>query len=400
MKLQNKGMFGGGIFAGLIGGASLALLLYALAFLLEFLNCLTCGLFPSVCGEGCFSCYLSNNRENLISTCNSDLVVGLFPIWNSSYFVKTLIFCTLAGAVVGAIYGIAKQIQKHGGQMTASEWVKTQGETVNGPSLMFAAMSQARVDVMDLLVANGLAIDWKDADGKTFMHIAAMNGFIEAMKWIHKKDKNTINMRDSNDLSPMDVATAGDQIESIKCLKKMGVNVNTGNNQGLTPLFLAAIGGKVKSIKCLKDLGANVDVRNNGGMTPISIAAAAGQIESIECLAELGADLKIADNHGMAPMCSAVIYGQIESIVTLNKLGVDVNEPLIKGRTPIFAAAMAGQIASMECLKALGAKLDVRDNNGQTPADLVIMEGQTPADIAIVKSQTEAVEWLRANGKL
>lgn len=73
-------MFGG---AGI--GAGVTLILYALGFGVELLNC---------------ACQ--------ILTCNCDESDAIPGMWNGDAFGHILLFCTIAGAVIGLIYGIYK----------------------------------------------------------------------------------------------------------------------------------------------------------------------------------------------------------------------------------------------------------------------------------------------------
>jgi hypothetical protein len=69
--------------SGAVIGAIVAVGLYILGFGIELLNC--------ACA---------------IVTCNCDGGDAIPEMWSSGSFVTTLLFCTIAGAVIGLVYGI------------------------------------------------------------------------------------------------------------------------------------------------------------------------------------------------------------------------------------------------------------------------------------------------------
>jgi uncharacterized protein (TIGR02145 family) len=204
-------------------------------------------------------------------------------------------------------------------------------------------------------------INSKDHNGRTLMHQAAGLGKVEIMKCLVEKYGADIYARDDGDISPMDVAIAN--IESIKCLKELGVDLEKKNSEGRTAIFGAAAFGKIESIKCLKTLGANVNAVDNNGATPIFAAAMAGQIASIECLVALGADVHAEDRNGCTSMFLAVFVGQTESMKCLKKLGARLDVKAGNGMSLMEAAYAAGHSEDSEVLGVLKRLLDADKKN-------------------------------------
>lgn len=73
------------MLAGAAIGAGVALVLYVLGFGLELLNC---------------ACQ--------IITCNCDGGDAIPGMWSGDSFLQVLLFCSIAGAVIGLVYGIYK----------------------------------------------------------------------------------------------------------------------------------------------------------------------------------------------------------------------------------------------------------------------------------------------------
>jgi predicted translin family RNA/ssDNA-binding protein len=91
-----------GLFKGIGFGLLAAPALYVLGFVLEILACF-------IPGWRCLdNTYFSTNNNNCIG-CNCAL--GSF--WSGAFFWKAFIFLAIAGAAVGLIYGIVRELQEH-----------------------------------------------------------------------------------------------------------------------------------------------------------------------------------------------------------------------------------------------------------------------------------------------
>lgn len=87
-------------------------------------------------------------------------------------------------------------------------------------------------------------------------------------------------------------------IESVKRLINVGVDLNEQDNDGTTPLTWAASNSYIQIIKLLVNAGADLNIQNNKGQTSLIIAAAYASIEAIVLLIDGGADWNIKDNDG------------------------------------------------------------------------------------------------------
>lgn len=117
-----------GLFTGLGIGLAAAPALYILALLLNLVVCFgTCGVYgiQSSCGHTsiCYDVCGVGQRggrwghpDNVREGENTCIPGG---IWSGDAFWTALLYCTIAGAVVGAIYGIAKQAQEISGNRPA-----------------------------------------------------------------------------------------------------------------------------------------------------------------------------------------------------------------------------------------------------------------------------------------
>jgi len=205
--------------------------------------------------------------------------------------------------------------------LPTDEWLEAAMNVVgqNVYALVDLAISQARVDVLDFLVKNGLNINIKiDARGSMPIHLAALAGNVETVKWLLDNGAK-IDARSGKNETPLQMAASKGNVDVIRYLRKQGANVNVKDNNGFTPLHWAilnagSVENYVENIKCLADLGADVNARDNKGLTPLYWAAASDgtcQIENIKCLVDLGADINAKDSNGRTPIFAATTSGQI-----------------------------------------------------------------------------------------
>lgn len=107
--------------------------------------------------------------------------------------------------------------------------------------------------------------------------------------------------------------------------------------QGQSLLHLAVAAGDRDFVAELLDKGANVDARDEQGNTPLHLAA--GSLEVAELLLKYEADAAASNK---------------------------------AGQTPLHVAAATGNRAVVQLLTWKGASKEVRDKNGQTPADVAV----------------------------
>ena len=66
------------------------------------------------------------------------------------------------------------------------------------------------------------------------------------------------------------IAVYNNNIQMIKNLIKIGIDINATNSEGNTPLHLAVCDiKKIKIVKLLLDNGADISIANHNGYTPL-----------------------------------------------------------------------------------------------------------------------------------
>lgn len=152
----------------------------------------------------------------------------------------------------------------------------------------------------------------QDDDGDTQLHIAIVQGFLEAAFSLMRMAPHScfLNILNDDGQSPLHLAVLTRQPRVVRRLILAGANPALRNFRGNTALHLACATGDLASAKALTDplspiernyflpgkkvpaLPQNLEQRNYDGEMCLHIAVAAGQVELVRLLLRLGADLE------------------------------------------------------------------------------------------------------------
>ncbi|CAF1340811.1 unnamed protein product [Didymodactylos carnosus] len=130
-----------------------------------------------------------------------------------------------------------------------------------GWSLLHAAVSSKRRDILELLLSNGGDVHIIDGDGRSLLHIACDNGDTLLSKFLIEKGVSLANI-DKNGWTPFHVACGpADDYELVHHLIQVGADPTVKDINGHTPLHWAKQ-FKAKNVEryLTKFLNQNLDV--------------------------------------------------------------------------------------------------------------------------------------------
>ncbi|MBO4556886.1 MAG: ankyrin repeat domain-containing protein, partial [Elusimicrobiales bacterium] len=128
-------------------------------------------------------------------------------------------------------------------------------ETLLGTALAFAVRRSNR-PAAEMLIKYGAEIKQKQ-EKQTVLHIAADNGDCGLVELFIKKGIN-VNIKDSNDETPLMLAARGGHLKATEMLLGKGSKINIVNRQGMTPLMIALENKNTQIAKLLLQKGAHV----------------------------------------------------------------------------------------------------------------------------------------------
>lgn len=176
------------------------------------------------------------------------------------------------------------------------------------PQWLPVAMKQKAGAMVDRLLKGGMAIDAVDAEGRTALAYAALQG----------------------------------DLKRVSALLMAGADLRHADNSGVTPLHLA----------CQQGYGDVVDALLSSYHGPLTAVLAQG------------------DARGSTPLHLAAAAGQGEVITRLNNRNADINARDGAGNTPLMVAVMNNRPRIVSQLLQLGALQEKRNNNKKNALEI------------------------------
>ncbi len=224
----------------------------------------------------------------------------------------------------------------HAGRKDVVELLRKHGGYDYGTIHAMAALGETKEVKMTLTKHPDLVFS-KDADGRTPLHLAAINKFSRA--------------------------SSCSEVAAI--LLAGGADVDVRDNYAETPLcYAAAATGGKDMVELFLAKGADVNANGQLGNAPLHHAAWQGHMDIVELLLASRAQINAKGQSDYAPMHWAVLNGHVDVVKLFLARGASVDPKADGGQTPLH---YAGSKDVADVLLANNADVNARDNEGQTP---------------------------------
>jgi len=187
------------------------------------------------------------------------------------------------------------------------------------------------------------------------------------------------NIRRSDGIALFHYAVSNNSAGLISFLFDKNADVNIKSASGASPLHEAARAGNIQLMRTLIEKGANVNLTDAKGNTALHVGIPANNHrEAINLLLEKGADPNLRDEHGDTPLHVVIILNRSTDIIqTLLGGGSDVNIRNMQGKTPLYIAIQEKRTPAIPLLLTYGSDVFAADNSGITPFDLTFKADNT-----------------------
>ena len=212
-------------------------------------------------------------------------------------------------------------------------------------------------------------INFRDENGRTYLHLAAFQGKINLVKELLQRGM-AVNVTDKNGRTPLHLAAMAGRPKTAELLVRRGANIEARDKNAYTPLHLAAEYGHPLTVRILLKWGANIEAKTKDRCTPLHLAAKNGMVKTIQILLAQRANIEARDAAEWTPLHWAAWKGHPQAVEVLVKAGANIEAKDVDGWTPLHLAARAGNVKTVEVLLKLGADPEVRDKRGKRPAEM------------------------------
>ena len=274
--------------------------------------------------------------------------------------------------------------------------------------------------VIILIVFFGLtSMSWTSDN----IHEAIIKGNLEAVKTILETNVDLVEARDSDNLTPLLLASIHGQTEIVRFLIEKGADIHAGDNEnstalhnaaaqghsavllllidkgarinqcdgnGMTALHFAASYGRPECAKLLLEKGANVNAREINGRTPLFFNARQGSTQIFQLLLDKGALVDVYNNFDRSPLVYALWGGHKDLARLLISKGAEVNKKDTEGYTPLHQDCIVGRTDFAKFLIQEGADIELSDDNGLSPLHLAAYHNRGNLVVYLIEAGANA----------
>ncbi|KAM7541806.1 hypothetical protein Aperf_G00000004733 [Anoplocephala perfoliata] len=192
------------------------------------------------------------------------------------------------------------------------------------------------------MIKHGIHLDSQHQKGYTPLHVAALCGFLECVKFLVER----------------------------------GCDLECGDGFRSTPLMLAAYSNNLPVVQYLIEKGASLGTELNRRLqSPIVYASAVGNVKIVDYLLRFPNNSPSRDLELYSALVNATLEGQLDMIKYLLDHGADANYRTWLLATPVHTAIVFNQPHVLEYLILRKANLEMMDRRGYTPLMKATLEG-------------------------
>ena len=181
----------------------------------------------------------------------------------------------------------------------------------------FSAIRRDDAGELQSILQRGFDPNTTDDKGRYGLLLAFVQPSPKAAAVLIAWPQTKVEVRNSNDESPLMLAALNGQIELVRTLIERDADVN---KTGWTPLHYAVTHGHLEIMRLLLDNAAYIDAASPNGTTPLMMAAAYGTPQAVQLLLDEGADPRLKNQLGLTALDFATKYQRPDATQMLSQL--------------------------------------------------------------------------------
>jgi len=306
------------------------------------------------------------------------------------------------------------------GALRAIDWLLGNGADArhadqHGTTPLMRAASQAGSDALSRLLTLGTDVNAVDSERRTALMAAARMDRTDNLELLRAAGANSA-ARDSRDYNALDIALLSNATHAASMLRDWGLKPTVAHGPGARPgLFDAAHPGElyrdwppaalatarddVNTLRQLLDGGMALNLRTPQGDTLLHVAYHAGAGNALELLLSRGADSAAGDRRGRSVLGLATAdAGRAEVLELLLKAHASADAHASGEAAPLLIAIRAGLVSTATRLVTAGASVNVRDDDGSTTLMAALLS-PAPALLPLLLQHGASVNAVDARGR-
>jgi ankyrin repeat protein len=285
---------------------------------------------------------------------------------------KVIVF-TSVGLVMAALIGTGVIYRVSLAQWYFAKKLERKDIPFSGQSFL-AEVAKNNEDAVDLFIKAGIDPASVDEKGRTALHIASEQGFVNMLGKLVVLNPALLQRTDKSGSTALMAAARKGQESSVKSLVASGADVNfrTPSREAAATALQAAVSGSnfneahMRIVQYLLQKGADAKGKNESGPFPLLFAASNGRTDVAALLIEKGAEVNDADGAGNFPLLTAACHGHAGLVAFLVEKGANVKMAAPDGQTPLLCAVHGGHIDTVKALLEKGADVNTKAADGLT----------------------------------
>jgi ankyrin repeat protein len=257
---------------------------------------------------------------------------------------------------------------------TDVDHVNRLGWTALHEAIILGNGSERYVDTVRILVAGGADVELPSASGNIspLNHAEANNQTAVGNTLRKALDSGTI---ENPDAALLAAALTGDA-DQLALALRAGADIELRDSQERTPLLLAVTGDNLEVARLLVALGADVDALDGRHDTPWLVTGVTGSVAMAEVLllAIPGPDFTILNRFGGTSLIPAADRGHVEYVRRVSSTDIDIDHVNDLGWTALMEAVLLGDGSQryqeiVAILLSAGADSSIGDRGGVLPLE-------------------------------